>query len=189
MRIGLDIDDTISNTHFILMKYAYKYNAEHGNKPLLKYNSNDFSEVFGWTLEEVNSYFRTYYLTALEEIEPKFGAKEVIKELRNKGHEIVFITIRNDRECGGENEARRLTEEWLNKYEIPYDELHLDIHNKKEFCKEHNIDAFMDDSVRTVTAVKELGIKTFIAMNAFNLDFEDDEIKKIYNLSELIKEI
>ena len=59
MRIGLDIDDTISNTHAILMKYALKYNKEHGNKPLLKYNTNDFSEVFGWSPEEVNSFFRT----------------------------------------------------------------------------------------------------------------------------------
>ena len=56
-RIGLDIDDTICNTHFILMKYAFKYNKEHGNKPLLKYNTNNFGEVFGWSAEEVNDFF------------------------------------------------------------------------------------------------------------------------------------
>ncbi len=102
MRIGLDIDDTISNTHFVLMKYAYLYNKEHGNKPLLQYNTNDFSKVFGWNDEEVNAFFRTYYLDALKELEPKYHAKEVLTALRNQGHEIVFITIRNDRECGGE---------------------------------------------------------------------------------------
>ena len=34
MRVGLDIDDTISNTNFVLMKYAFRYNEEHGNKKL-----------------------------------------------------------------------------------------------------------------------------------------------------------
>ncbi len=189
MRIGIDIDDTISSTHFVLMKYAYKYNLEYGNKPLLKYNTNDFSQVFGWNPEEVNSYFRTYYLTALQEIEPKYGAREALTMLRKMGHEIVFITIRNDRECNGENEARRLTEEWLKKYGIPYDELHVDIHDKKEFCREHGIDVFMDDSVKNVLAVNELGIKTFIAMNVFNLDFENEQISKIYNLEQFVREI
>ena len=64
-KIGLDIDDTICNTNFVLMKYAIKYNKEHGNKPMLKYNTNNFGEVFGWSNEEVNDFFRTYYLDAL----------------------------------------------------------------------------------------------------------------------------
>ena len=189
MRIGLDIDDTISNTHFILMKYALKYNSEHGNRPLRKYNTNDFSEVFGWSPEEVNNFFRTYYLDALKEIEPKFNVKEVLSKLREEGHQIVFITVRNDRECAGENEARRITLEWLEKYGIPFDELHVDIHDKKAFCQEHDIDVFMDDSVRTVSQVKTLGIETCIAMNSFNLDFKDDEITNIYSMQEFYNRI
>ena len=189
MRIGLDIDDTISNTNFILMKYAYKYNLEHGNKKLLKYNTNNFSEVFGWNDDEVYSFFRTYYLTALEEIKPKYGVKEVLDKLQKNGHKIIFITVRNDRECAGENEARRITLEWFKKYGIPFDELHVDIKDKKDFCSKNNIDVFMDDSVRTVSSVSELGIKTFIAMNSFNLDFENDKIVKIYDMDQFLQEI
>ena len=173
-RIGLDIDDTISNTHFVLMKYAIKYNNEHGNRSMLKYNTNNFGEVFGWSDEEVYAFFRTYYLDALKEIEPKFNVKEVLTKLKEEGYEIIFITVRNDRECAGVGEARRITLEWFEKYEIPFDELHVDIQDKKSFCEEHNIDIFMDDSIRTVSKVKELGIDTFIAMNDFNLDFNDE---------------
>ena len=189
MRIGLDIDDTISNTHFILMKYALKYNKENGNKKLIKYNTNDFSEVFGWDSETVYKFFRTYYLTALKEIEPKFNVKEVLAKLRELGHQIVFITVRNDRECAGDGEAYRLTKEWLQKYEIQYDELHVDVQNKVDFCKNNNIDVFMDDSIKTVLAMKETGIKTLIAMNSFNLDFQDDIITNIYNMNDLLTQI
>ena len=183
-RIGLDIDDTICNTNFVLMKYAIKFNKEHGNKPMLKYNTNNFGEVFGWSDEEVYTFFRTYYLDALNEIEPKFGVKEVLTKLREEDYEIVFITVRNDRECAGEGEARRITLEWFEKYGIPFDELHIDIHDKKAFCLENNIDIFMDDSVSTVSKVKELGIDTFIAMNDFNLEFVDDEITNVYSMED-----
>ncbi len=185
MRIGLDIDDTICNTHFILMKYALKYNAEHGNKPLLKYDTNDFSKVFGWSDDEVYTFFRTYYLDALKEIEPKFGVKEALENLKKAGHEIIFITIRNDKECAGEGEARRITEEWLKKYEIPYDELYTAVFNKKECCQKAKIDIFVDDSEKNCLAVSELGIKTFIAMNCFNQTFENDKIGKIYSMNDL----
>ena len=94
-------------------------------KKLLKYNTNDFSEVFGWNSDNVNSFFKKYYLNALKEIEPKFNVKEMLTNLRKEGHKIIFITIRNDKECAEKNEAYRITSEWLNKYEIPYDELQL----------------------------------------------------------------
>ena len=189
MRIGLDIDDTICNTNFILMKYAYKYNNENGNKELLKYNTNDFSKVLGWNNDEVNSFFRKYYLEALNEIEPKFNVKEVLSSLRDNRHEIIFITIRNDNECGGKNEAYRITEEWLKKFEIPYDELHVGISDKKDFCRKNNIDVFMDDSEKNCIAVSQLGIKTFIAINAFNQNFKDDSITNIYSMNEFYQEI
>ena len=188
-KIGLDIDDTICNTNFVLMKYAIKYNKEHGNKPMLKYNTNNFGEVFGWNNEEVNDFFRTYYLDALKEIEPKFNVKEVLSKLREEGYEIIFITVRNDRECAGIGEARRITLEWFKKYEIPFDELHVDIQDKKSFCKENNIDIFMDDSIRTVTRVRENNIDTFIAMNDFNLDFSDDEIINVYSMDDFYNKI
>ena len=189
MRIGLDIDDTICNTNFVLMKYAYKYNEETENRELLKYNTNDFSKVYGWNYKEVNSFFRKYYLDALKDIEPKFNVKEILTKLKNEGHEIIFITIRNDNECCGEDEAYRITEEWLKKYEIPYNELHIAISDKKSFCKENNIDVFMDDSEKNCIAVSELGIKTFIAMNTFNLDFKNENIINIYSMNEFYQEL
>ena len=188
-RIGLDIDDTICNTNFVLMKYAIKYNQEHGNKPMLKYNTNEFGEVFGWNNEEVNDFFRTYYLDALKEIEPKFNVKEVLSKLKEEGYEIIFITVRNDRECAGFDEAKRITLEWLKKYEIPFDELYVDIQDKLSFCKEHNIDIFIDDSITTVNRIKDSGIITFIAMNDFNLDFNDDKITNVYSMNDFYNKI
>ena len=81
----------------------------------------------------------------MNEIEPKFYASEVLRKLREDNYEIVFITVRNDRECAGEGEARRITLEWFEKYGIPFDELYLDVQDKKVFCEKNDIDIFMDD--------------------------------------------
>ena len=40
----------------------------------------------------------------------------------------------------------------------------------------------MDDSIKTVTKVKDAGITTFISMNSFNLDFYDKDITNVYNM-------
>ena len=184
-KIGLDIDDTITNTHVVLMKYAIKYNMEHENKPLIKYNTNNFGEAFNWSDEEVENFFRTYYLDALNEIEPKANAKEVLTKLKSEGYEIIFVTIRNDRECGGENEAKRITLEWLNKYDIPFNELHVGIFDKKKFCLENSIDVFMDDSINTINNIKDTNIKTLLAMNIYNNDYQDDNVTNIYSMDEL----
>lgn len=188
MRIGLDIDDTITNTHSVLMKYAIKYNKEKiGRNELLNYNTNNFMEAFNWTFEEMNNFFDTYYLESLNYIEPKEFVKEVLTKLRNLGHKIVFITVRNDKECKGGKEALRITTEWLNKYEIPYDELNMSIKDKKEFCKNNNIDIFVDDSEKHCKGVSELGIKTYIMDNFFNKNILD--IARVFDLNDLYLKI
>ena len=129
------------------------------------------------------------HLDALKEIEPKPHVKEVLTKLKEEGHEIYFITVRNDRECGGEGEAYRITTEWLEKYEIPYDNLYLDVKDKATFCVEHKIDLFMDDSERTDRLVSEKGIETCMAMNNFNMNFKDENITNIYSMDEFYKKV
>ena len=189
MRIGLDIDDTICNTNEVLMKYAAKYNSEHGNKPLLNPNTNNFSLVYGWSEEETYNFFRAYYLEALKEIIPKPDVKEILTKLKEEGNEIDFITARKDIECGGAGEAYRITKEWLDKYEIPYDNLYLNVKNKAIFCIEHEIDIFMDDAEKNVKIVKYTGIKTYMAMNNFNMNFKDEDITNIYSMNEFYEKV
>lgn len=187
MRIGLDIDDTICDTHQVLIKYANKYSKEVLHKELSRYDSNNFMEVLDCSFGEMVRYYDMYYTIALKEIMPKYYAKEVLEELIKEGHEIVFITIRNDKECKGS--AKEITEEWLAKYEIPYNELYTEIFDKKKCCQENNIDVFVDDSEKNCIQVSELGIKTYLANAIFNLNFEDKNIERVENMLELKEKI
>lgn len=53
---------------------------------------------------------------------------EKIKELKKKGYKIILFTARNMRTYNGDlelilNNTKPILEEWLQKWEIPYDEL------------------------------------------------------------------
>jgi len=73
-----------------------------------------------------------------KDVLPKQGAVEKIKSLKASGNYIILLSARHMATCGGNvglviaRQGKTLLE-WLNKYEIPYDELwfgkpHADIY-------------------------------------------------------------
>lgn len=187
MKIGMDIDDTICNTHAVLIKYAQKYSKENFGRNIVKYNSNNFSEVLGCNYDEMGKFYRKYYTTALKEIIPFYGTKEILTKLKEEGHQVHFITVRNDRECDGS--AYDITRKWLIKYQIPYDSLNVNINDKKTFCKDNNIDIFIDDSVSTCEKVFELGIRVYLSNAAFNIEYNNDKIIRVENMPDFLNKI
>ena len=67
MKIGIDIDDTIANTHDILFSYAQKYTAEDLKKELSQPKSEIMSgngycaRFHEWNKEEDKEFWRKYY--------------------------------------------------------------------------------------------------------------------------------
>lgn len=80
----------------------------------------------------------------LENCLPLAGSKEVLAELKERGYRVIIITARSWHPDG-----YRVTSEWLEKHDIPYDELHLtDPHKGKMGAYElyEKIDFHIDDS-------------------------------------------
>lgn len=64
------------------------------------------------------------------EVEPLVGAVERIRALKEAGHYIIILTARHSKTCQGNLGlilARQglTTFQWLDKYSIPYDEIHF----------------------------------------------------------------
>ena len=71
---------------------------------------------------------RRYHPEDILKVKPRKKMLEIIKQLKEKGHKIMIFTRRNA--CG--KNARKLTKQWLKKYDVPYDKLitkkpHFDI--------------------------------------------------------------
>ena len=75
------------------------------------------------------------------DVKPKPGAIKKIKEWKKKGHYIIIETARHMKTCDGDvgkviARIGKITLDWLEKYEIPYDEIYFG---------KPNADVYIDD--------------------------------------------
>lgn len=153
MRIGIDIDDTITDMVTMMVKYADIYHVKELRRTKQKENigyiksRHYLNALYGWTNEEKMNFFKKYYEDILHECIVREDAKRVIKKLEKDGHEIYFITARLSNVEGCETE--KITKEMLEKSGISYKELIIDASDKPKACNEKNIDIMIDDSYQT----------------------------------------
>lgn len=193
MRIGIDIDDTTLLTVKSMLKYADKFEEEISGVPLnrdsfgLIKNRYYLKVLYGWDDETKFKFFDKYYKNVLEECTLLPNADAVIKELKDEGNEIYFVTARlmNIKNCNTEE----ITRKSLDSFGIPYDKLYLHISDKITFCKEHNIDLFIEDSYETCRELIDIGIKSILMTTKMNSDIIDEKIVRVNNWNEILEVI
>ena len=163
MRIGIDIDDTLTSIKqdFETALEAYANSLEKEiNKNINEYdNPKDggaiFKKIYGFNEEELKYVFKNIQEEITNKAKPRKNAVKSIKNFHKKGHEIVIITARDDY---FHDDPYLLSKTWLDKHNIYYDKLIVNARDKKEVCNEQNIDIFIDDNIYNCLTVQTLGI-------------------------------
>lgn len=153
MRIGIDIDNTITDTVPILKQYCKKYNEE-VVKRNLEMNKEGFAtfNLYNWTKEEDMDFCIKYLEEVVLQAKVKENAREVIKKLKEEGNIIYIITARKKPEF---SDPYNITEKFLKKNGIVYDELFVGKTEKKQFCIDNKIDIMIDDEPQNINAISE----------------------------------
>lgn len=170
MRIGIDIDNVISNFDDTLLKEYLKHDKELRNTGIINKNPEYLRKgMFDWTEGEENSFYDANIENFARKLKPIEDSSYYIKRLKEDGHEIYIITGRNN---GEYKDPYELTKEWLNKYDIIYDKLIFtnayDKHAKSEVCLENNIDLMIEDSTRISLDLINNGIKVYTMNTRYN---------------------
>ncbi len=192
MVIGLDIDDTITDTFGVMFGYGQKYTIEELKRSAEPVKTAGFTnhfycqEMHGWTEEESEKFFEKYYSDIINNTEPFMFAIETIRKFKQAGHKIVLITARWD---FGDVSVREVTEKWLEQQQIPYDVLVVNAKTKQEAALENKLDIFVDDSFENCKSVSNVGIKTYIMDTRYNKGLEDEKIKRVYSWPHLEQEL
>lgn len=196
MVIGLDIDDTITNTLEVLFAYAEKFIIEDLKREIDIKRIDNMANIeyiqamHGWNREDELKFFKKYFNTLIEETTPFYFAVQTINKLKEEGHEIVLITARFDELLDdGYFDAKEVTKKWLNKHGIKYDKLIVNAQNKGEIAEENNVDVFVDDSLKNCLSVASKGIKTFIMDNRYNTNINSKDVTRVYSWPHLEHEI
>lgn len=184
MIIGIDIDDTITDTYEVMMSYAAEYTAKVLKKePILNEKTNCDNHFYmrdlnDWKDGEDYKFLEKYYENIIINVKPKTLALEYLNKLHEEGNKIVLITARWE---ANNFDVRKTTEEWIKKNNIPCDKLIINAENKLVAAKQENIDIFIDDSYKNCKMVSESGIKTYIMDTRVNRGLEDKNIKRVFS--------
>lgn len=115
MKIGIDIDNVISNFNDELLKEYLKHDRKLRNTGII--NGDVFIRygMFDWTEKEETEFYKNNIERIAIKLKPLNRATETIKKLKEDGNEIIIITGRNN---GEYTNPYKLTEKWLAKYNI-----------------------------------------------------------------------
>ncbi len=187
MKIGIDIDDTLTYAHELRLTYGQKFDYEQRDgKSLKNPNGRDTTDIFNWDEETDLKLWWGALGKAEKENNPREFAKEVIHKLRSRGHIIYIISARDRKYFKDPYEESK---EWLEKNQIEYDELIVECKQKGKYCKQIGIDAFLDDKEENCEALHNEGIKTFLFDNVFNQNVVNKNITRVYSFIQFYYEI
>jgi inosine-uridine nucleoside N-ribohydrolase len=166
MRIGLDIDNVISDFDKKLLNEFYKEDKNKRNKGIINPNGNWIKDMFDWSKDEVDEFFNKNMQEFAKTFEIRDGAKETMDKLLNDGHSLYLIT---HRVYPHYTEPYKITENWLKDNNIKYTKLILsDNSNKTKECRENNIDIMFDDSRINCRELIDGGVNCYLMGTKYN---------------------
>lgn len=155
MRIGIDIDGVLTNIDQFILDYISKYCIENNIEYHIDDVDYDYSKTFGVDSDIGEEFwFKNVWFYAKNE-NPRPFVQEILRKLKDEGHEIYIITARRFTNRNDELgiRMRQMVKDWLSIHEIPYDKLIFSIADKEEKTKEiidNKIDLMIEDNPNNI---------------------------------------
>jgi uncharacterized HAD superfamily protein len=177
MTIGIDIDDTITNTSELITEYAKKY-LGFSEEEVIN-NIVCAPEITGKILD----FYYEYLPQMMAKYTLKANVREVIERLKAKGHKIVIVTARGYTVKSGLIE---ITKKYFEQHNIIVDKMIFKAKNKVNACLENGINLMIDDSIKVLEDLQKNGVHTLLFNSVSNRGVKTD-INRIENWLDLVK--
>ena len=196
MKIGIDIDDVLTNTSEMLVTYAQLFSIEDlekngyiGKENVYKIvNGDTIEKNMNWNKEQVDKFKKKYHEYILSNCNIKPLAKETVDKLISERHEIHFVTARN--KLGDLiSDSYKVSEELLSKNKIQYYKLVTECSDKLSYCKENNIDVFIDDKLETCKSIATSKTKALLMNGPHNVNLDEGSITRVYSWADIYYQI
>lgn len=178
--LAFDIDDVITKTSERLLKGVEMYGEG------IDFNNLDTSKQAIMrgkaATPAVKAFFEKYGTDICKGVELKEDADKVISNLKRRGAEIHLITARDESLMPGITKA---TIDYFADKEIPYDQIHIGVHNKKELCEKLGVKCLTDDSMDTCRSLLETSIKPILFTTDVNKEFDAKGMQRVADWNEL----
>lgn len=181
MRIGVDIDGVLTNDDDYILDYATKYQVEKGLAAMTDPYQYEYRK-FNWKEPLISDYRNHYFWNYVENEPARRFASEVLTKLKEEKNEIYIITSRY---LSSENSERgdfmrEKIKIWLEKNQIPYDELICTSKDKGIVCLEKQVDCMIEDSPITIPIITR-SVFVFCYDTRYNRDLKNNHMMRIFS--------
>ncbi len=193
MRIGIDIDGVLTNIEQYLLDYMTKYCVENNIDFKIGSSNYHYYKTFNITTEQEKNFWNKYLEKYAIEEKARPFASEVIKKLKEEGHEIYIVTARwltNRDDEVGEN-MRKIVKDWLEENDIIYDKLvfsKAEKERKSQEMLEHKIDLMIEDSPSNIKELSNI-IPILCYSTGYNRECVGNRITRCYSWYDIYRKI
>ena len=191
MRIGIDIDGVLTDIEKFLADYGSKYCVENNLPVNIKEIEYDEFKTFNWTEEQGIKFWNEYIIYYATKYPARAFTSEVIKKLKEEGHEIYITTARNDygvpKEYIGKMRGE-IVAKWLEENEIPYDKIIYTEGSKLPYIVGNYIELMIEDSPENIKEISSK-VPTFCYNCLYNKDVEGENITRVYSWYDIYDKI
>lgn len=193
MRIGIDIDGVLTDLERYSVDYLSKYCVENNIDFNIGESDYEIYKTFNITKEQENDFWNQNLELYAKNEKARSFSSEVIKKLKEDGHEIYIVTARwltnRDDEMG--SNMRKLVKNWLFENEIIYDKLiftRARKEQKHQEIRDNQIDLMIEDSPNNVNQLSS--IVPVICFDAgYNRKCEGKNIMRCYSWYDIYRTI
>ncbi len=182
MNIGIDIDDTITETSEFLMPYVAEYFSI--DIDYLKKNNICYNNLPKEYREKEVEFGKSTFGKVLLDVKLKPNAKKTIDKLKEEGHKIVIITARDKTIY---DDPFGFTAKQLEKLGIKYDKLVCSF-DKRQTCIDEKIEFFVDDCIENLNKVEHSVGKVLLFNSKTNMG-EENHFTRVNSWEEIYQYI
>jgi len=193
MRIGIDIDGVLTNTEQFSVEYFSKYCVENDIEFNIGTSDYRLEKTFNVSEEYSKSFWDKCLILYAQTEKARLFASEIIKKLKDDGHEIFIITARwttNQDDDAGKN-MRGIVKKWLSENDITHDRLifsKAEKEQKLQEIKDYKIDLMIEDHPKNINELSSI-IPVICFNNSYNRECKGKNIIRCYSWYDIYSKI
>lgn len=167
MRIGLDIDNVITNFDEVVLAEFLNEDKNKRNTGVVNPNADWIARgMFDWSQDEVHMFFNENMEEISKRLRPLDESKYYMNKLLGDGHALYLISNRPNRHYKNPYEV---TVNWLKENDINYTKLIIsESSDKTKECLDYKIDVMVDDIVDNCNQLIDSGVTCFLMETKYN---------------------
>lgn len=186
MKIAIDVDGVLIDMCYYQLENGSKFFWDKYKIGISNPMGYEISDIFLVDQEKDLDFWLNHIFDYGVNYPARLFAKEIIKQLKNDGHEIVIMTARGGTEENTlpKDEMQELVKNWLKKNDIYYDEIMFTEEDKLSYCLDNQIDLIIEDKPRNISMISTT-IPVICYDALYNQNITGKNIHRVYTWQDI----